>query len=39
MLDASDGNLDYAPVRNLTYSQAVILLGVGQLRPMNPEKK
>ena len=28
LLDASDSNSDYAPVRNLTYSQAVILLGV-----------
>ena len=26
--DASDSNSNYAPVRNLTYSQAVILLGV-----------
>ena len=28
LLDASDSNSDSAPVRNLTYSQAVILLGV-----------
>jgi len=28
LLDASDSNSESAPVRNLTYSQAVILLGV-----------
>ena len=28
LLDASDSNSNYAPVRNLTYSQAVFLLGV-----------
>ncbi|MCG1024275.1 MAG: DUF3102 domain-containing protein [Dehalobacter sp.] len=31
--DASDGNSNYAPVRNLTYTQAVILLGVQEEGP------